>query len=89
MKEPLIHSGITDGLPKDHPLNKLAETQDGIDCIKCGTMVHCLGAAGDDLHYGECMRTWVETSEGAYCLPCLAKEEESSGYSIYHLGLPD
>lgn len=59
--EPVIHSHIEDGLPKDHPL---ASTS--IRCLTCGEMVHC--------ENNECMTTWVECNAGAYCLQCFAKE---------------
>ena len=60
MREPLIHSHITDELLDDHPLAFKT-----VDCEKCGVMVHASN--------NECMQTWVETGEGNYCLRCFAK----------------
>jgi hypothetical protein len=62
--EPLVHSHIEDGLPPDHPL---AEKQ-----VPCAGE---LGGCGKLLHAwnNECMRTWVETGLGNYCLWCFAK----------------
>lgn len=56
--EPRIHSHITDELPDDHPLAFVA-----VECKRCNVLVH-IG--------NECMQTWVETGQGAYCLTCFA-----------------
>jgi hypothetical protein len=63
MKEPLIHSHITDGLPDGHPLLASSEDEDGVFCCKCKAMVHDHGA-------NETMQTWVETGKGNYCWGC-------------------
>jgi hypothetical protein len=55
MREPIIHSGITDQLPADHPL-----AWESVYCVKCGQMVHGIP--------NENMRPWVETGKGAWCL---------------------
>ena len=62
-KEPLIHSCITDGLPDNHPWSGKH-----LYCTTCEVMIH----AGNN----ECMQTWVETSDGNYCLPCFVKWDE-------------
>lgn len=57
LREPLIHSHITDCLPDWHPLaNK------HVFCKKCGVMVHAIN--------NECMQTWLETEFGNYCTSC-------------------
>jgi hypothetical protein len=60
LREPLIHSEITDELPDEHPL---AYTT--VECARCGVMVHAFN--------NECMDTWVETGQGNYCLGCFAQ----------------
>lgn len=60
MIEPIIHSNITDALPKDHHLAYKI-----VNCKNCKTMCHC--------DNNECMQTWVETGDGNYCIDCLAR----------------
>jgi hypothetical protein len=55
--EPRIHSHVTDCLPERHPL---AQTRVCCDC--CDALVH--------LKSNSCMRTWVETGSGNFCLRC-------------------
>ena len=57
MREPLLHSGVTDCLPEDHPL---AFTS--VNCRGCGCMVHAVN--------NECMTSWLETGRGPHCLEC-------------------
>lgn len=57
MREPLLHSQITDGLPEDHALAQLS-----VCCVNCDVMVH--GIANEN------MRAWMETGRGAWCLDC-------------------
>jgi hypothetical protein len=57
LREPLIHSEITDELPDEHPL---AYTT--VECARCGQQVHAFN--------NECMQAWVETGQGNYCLIC-------------------
>ena len=58
-KDPCIHSHIEDVLPDDHPLAFVT-----VDCTTCGVTLH---------HHGnKCMRTWVETGRGNFCVPCFA-----------------
>jgi len=60
MKEPIIHSHITDILDEDHPL---ADTT--IYCDKCKEMLHA--------SENECMQSWIETGKGNFCLTCFSK----------------
>ncbi len=60
MKEPQIHSHITDELPKDHPL-----AFESVYCSACGGMLHC--------DNNECMQTWIEAGHGNWCIKCFAK----------------
>lgn len=57
MREPQIHSHITDSLPNNHPL-----AEKNIHCNKCNEMVHACN--------NECMQTWVEAGKGNFCLAC-------------------
>lgn len=70
-KEPEIHSHITDLLPEIHPL--------AFRTIPCQTCSNILHAANN-----ECMRTWVETGKGNYCLLCFIKllAEEDSLFAL-------
>ena len=56
-REPRIHSHVTDCLPERHPL---ARTR--VRCDRCDSLVH--------LQSNSCMRTWVETGRGNFCLRC-------------------
>jgi hypothetical protein len=56
-REPRIHSHITDRLPERHPF---AQTR--VRCDRCDSLLH--------LHSNSCMRTWVETGSGNFCLRC-------------------
>lgn len=56
MREPQIHSHITDALPEDHPL---ADQSVYCDEENCGEMLHAFN--------NECMQTWVETGVGNFC----------------------
>ena len=75
MKEPLIHSHITDKLPVDHP--KAFET---LFCKGCSAMIHAVN--------NECMRTWVESGQGNYCLKCFAALPDADWIDIEY-GLED
>lgn len=57
MSEPRIHSHVTDRLPDDHPL---ADRR--VYCDRCETLLH--------LQTNSCMRTWIETGCGNYCMRC-------------------
>jgi hypothetical protein len=59
LSEPRIHSHVTDCLPDSHPL---ARTR--VRCDRCESLLH--------LHNNTCMRTWVETGRGNFCLRCFA-----------------
>jgi hypothetical protein len=59
MKEPLIHSHITDELPDSDP-----SAFTTIYCKSCNVMVHAFN--------NECMQTWIESGAGNYCLKCFA-----------------
>lgn len=74
--EPRIWSHITDALPDEHPLAFKT-----LYCKTCDAMVHC----GNN----ECMQTWVETSNGPYCIECFVKApadvhvlEEHEGWGL-------
>lgn len=57
MKEPIIHSHLSDKLPKNHPL-----AYESVYCKKCDETLHC----GSN----ECMQTWLETERGNFCVNC-------------------
>lgn len=60
LKEPVIHSHITDRLPDDHK-----NAYESVYCSKCEQMVHAFN--------NECMQTWVETGIGVFCGNCFRK----------------
>ena len=65
MREPQIHSHVTDTLPDNHPLAWVWVMCDN----SCSILLHSPN---------ECMTTWVETGKGNFCLPCfveLVREE--------------
>jgi hypothetical protein len=55
--EPLLHSHVTARLPRKHPL-----ARSRVCCDRCRSIVH--------LPSNSCMRTWVETGNGNFCLRC-------------------
>jgi hypothetical protein len=55
--EPQIHSHVTHCLPARHPL-----AQSRVRCDRCESLLH--------LPSNRCMRTWVETGDGNFCLRC-------------------
>jgi hypothetical protein len=55
--EPRLHSHVTDGLPIGHPL---ARTR--VYCDRCETLLH--------MQTNSCMRTWIESGGGNYCVRC-------------------
>jgi hypothetical protein len=55
--EPLIHSHITDSLPKDHLMANESQF-----CQICKGMVHAFN--------NECMRTWIEWEGAVFCFDC-------------------
>jgi hypothetical protein len=57
LREPRIHSHVTDRLPDRHPLART-----GVRCDRCESLLH--------LPTNNCMRTWVETGHGNFCLRC-------------------
>lgn len=74
--EPLIHSGITDTLPQDHPLAYEPVYCDS--CSRCATMLHASN--------NENMQTWVEISgtskwRGNYCLPCFVRIDQDGDWT--------
>lgn len=56
-REPRIHSHVTDCLPYRHPL-----ARSRVRCDRCESLLH--------LPSNSCMRTWVETGRGNFCLRC-------------------
>ena len=69
MREPQIHSHITDMLPDDHPLAN--ETFSCQRAAACKTMLHA--------DNNECMTTWVETGRGNFCFPCFVDALRENG----------
>jgi hypothetical protein len=59
VREPRIHSHVTDRLPESHPLARLR-----VSCERCESLVH--------LASNTCVRTWIETGRGNFCLPCFS-----------------
>lgn len=57
MREPKIHSHITDVLPEEHPR---AHDKIMCDADGCDEVLH--------YYWNECMTTWVETGKGNFCL---------------------
>ena len=55
--EPQLHSHVVDRLPNAHPL---ARTR--VRCDRCESLLH--------LPSNSCMRTWVETGHGNFCVRC-------------------
>ena len=55
--EPLIHSHVTDILPGNHPF---ADRR--VYCTRCDALLH--------MQTNRCMRTWIESGRGNYCLRC-------------------
>lgn len=55
--EPRMHSHISDGLPVDHPL-----AYRRVYCERCNTLLH--------MQTNSCMRTWIESGRGNYCMRC-------------------
>jgi hypothetical protein len=58
-REPRIHSHVTGRLPDTHPL-----ARSRVSCERCESLVH--------LASNSCVRTWIETGRGNFCLPCFA-----------------
>jgi hypothetical protein len=59
VREPRIHSHVTSRLPDSHPL-----ARSRVSCERCESLVH--------LASNSCVRTWIETGRGNFCLPCFA-----------------
>jgi hypothetical protein len=57
LTDPWLHTRVTDHLPADH---QLATRR--ISCERCETILH--------LQNNRCVRTWVESGRGNYCLYC-------------------
>lgn len=62
-KEPLVHTGIQDGLDEIHPL-----AHKSIYCDSCGKMVHAFN--------NECMQDWLEFEDANLCWKCGSKRLE-------------
>jgi hypothetical protein len=76
LREPLLHTGITDALWDGHPLAWTSVYCGGADCAE---MLHASN--------NENMRGWVETGRGNFCLPCFAQIEASADdIETYALG---
>ena len=60
MREPQIHSHITDALFNNYTL--------------AWKVVICDNSRGTPLHStNECITTWVEAGQGNYCFPCFVE----------------
>jgi hypothetical protein len=57
LSEPRLHSHVVDALATDHPL-----AHRRVYCDGCDALLH--------LQSNSCMRTWVETGSGNFCLRC-------------------
>ena len=72
MREPEIHSNITDVLD---PKNTFAHKD--VACKICTKLVHS--------GINECMTTWIETGNGNYCFKCFSIERLGvDEFSEYH-----
>ena len=75
MREPLLHTNITDELPWEHPL-----AREALWCKRCDAMLHASN--------NECMQPWVETGGGPFCVPCFAAVYDETDDPMV-LALPD
>ena len=57
MIEPQLHTHVLDSLAETHPLAYAR-----VHCDRCNTLLH--------LQSNSCMRTWLETGRGNYCVRC-------------------
>lgn len=64
MKDPILHSHITDCLPESHNL-----AYKNIFCKICSQHLHAFN--------NETMRTWIETGIGNYCITCFSNLKDS------------
>jgi hypothetical protein len=55
--EPLVHSHVTGALAPDH---RLAHAR--VYCDRCEALLH--------LQSNSCLRTWIESGRGNYCVRC-------------------
>lgn len=55
--EPLLHTHVVDGLPDGHPL-----ASERVHCDRCEELLHS--------QRNSCMRTWIETGRGNFCIRC-------------------
>jgi hypothetical protein len=78
MREPLLHSHVTDTLPDGHELAHVT-----VYCQVCGAMLHASN--------NECMQAWVETGKGPYCVKCFVSVSGvvTDGVIVEEWGLPD
>lgn len=77
MREPVLHSYVTDGLPEDHPL-----AWESVVCLSCPALVHSIP--------NECMRPWFETGRGPRCFQCFVTEfGDGCEPGVESWGLPD
>lgn len=64
MRDPILHLGIKDRLPDNHPL-----ASQSVYCENCGGSVHAFN--------NETMDSWVETGKGNFCLDCFYEAYKS------------
>ena len=55
--EPLLHSHVTDALAPGHPLAGAR-----VYCDRCDALLH--------MQTNSCMRTWIESGRGNFCVRC-------------------
>ena len=75
MREPTLHSHITDSLREADP-----RAFTTVNCVRCGRMIHAAN--------NECMTTWFDTGVGELCLECFLHELDDLDQDEQRLGLP-
>lgn len=76
IREPEIHSHITDVLPESHRL-----AHQDVLCDHCGQLLHS--------YINECMQTWVEAGSGNFCLSCFVHVTGGGAVLDGDMGLPE
>jgi hypothetical protein len=74
--EPRLHGHFTDALPVDHPLARRR-----VRCDRCGWLLH--------LQSNRCLRSWVESERGNFCLQCFILDGGSLAHDGTRLAVPD
>ena len=76
MKDPILHMGIADCLPDNHPL-----AWEGVICEKCEAVVHAMP--------NETMQPWVESGSGNFCFDCFYEAHENDKLDIFRWALEE